>query len=351
MKRLLAIIVILAQIGALAYMAGEREWISHYGRRVYLRTAPVDPRDPMRGDYVRFDYEVAHIPARLCQDGAAEWLKAKDGRAWHDLRDRVVYVRIETDGEGIATVVGASDKKPSELLFLRGRVESATNDMLHVRFGAEAMFTEQGKAAKFEQAARDRPGVPIEAQVAVGGSGIAVLQNYRWEPLGLTVELDRPPRPAAGGSAPARGTAVGLRGATVQLKNHSDHDVAIVVRPNGGSFRLVRNERWGETHFFWTREDALAPTPTTVMVRVLRAGETYREHIDLTQPEWYVRDLRKPHIAAPISLESLNTEWGASFRFEYVAVDRSEAGGLPHGDVLWHARIQSRSFTPAGSID
>ena len=43
MKRVLIIIVVLAQLAVLISMAGQREWISRHGRHILLRTAPIDP--------------------------------------------------------------------------------------------------------------------------------------------------------------------------------------------------------------------------------------------------------------------------------------------------------------------
>jgi uncharacterized membrane-anchored protein len=56
MKRWLPVAVVVMQVAMLGFMAGEREWIAKMGTRISLRTAPIDPRDPMRGDYVRLDY-------------------------------------------------------------------------------------------------------------------------------------------------------------------------------------------------------------------------------------------------------------------------------------------------------
>ena len=53
MRARLPWIVAALQIVLLAFMAGEREWVARTGTPVVLRTAPIDPRDPMRGDYVR----------------------------------------------------------------------------------------------------------------------------------------------------------------------------------------------------------------------------------------------------------------------------------------------------------
>ena len=73
MKTRFIIGAIAFQLLVLGYIAGQREWILRTGRTVWLRTAPIDPRDVMRGDYVRLDYEVAHVSRALWKDGLANW--------------------------------------------------------------------------------------------------------------------------------------------------------------------------------------------------------------------------------------------------------------------------------------
>ena len=73
MRKLLIVTAVVAQLLVLGWMAFEREWVVRTGRVVYLRTAPVDPQDPMRGEYVRLNYEIATVPKALCRDGVATW--------------------------------------------------------------------------------------------------------------------------------------------------------------------------------------------------------------------------------------------------------------------------------------
>jgi uncharacterized membrane-anchored protein len=56
MRKTFIILAVILQLVVLAYMAGEREYILRRGKVIYLRTAPIDPRDLFRGDYVRLNY-------------------------------------------------------------------------------------------------------------------------------------------------------------------------------------------------------------------------------------------------------------------------------------------------------
>src|SRR5688500_8738375 len=108
---ILILAAVAAQVAVLAWMAAEREWVGRTGRTVYLRTAPGDPQDPMRGDYVRLDYEIANVPKARCRGRVAEWFKTGVDiyRVNNQIRDRRVYAEIGLDSEGVAELVTLSD--------------------------------------------------------------------------------------------------------------------------------------------------------------------------------------------------------------------------------------------------
>ena len=185
MKLRLALVVVLLQAGLLAFMAGQREWISRTGTPVTLRTVPYDPHDPMRGEYLRLNYEISTVPAALCQGETARWVRIRDYTEERSLRDRVVYasLRINPDS-GLAELVSLSDQPPATGgLFLRGRVEGIQSRgptaSLRVRYGIEALFVSQTKAQWLGQQAREaRAGAPLTATIRVDPSGRSVLQHY-----------------------------------------------------------------------------------------------------------------------------------------------------------------------------
>ncbi len=348
MRMRLAVAVVVLQLGVLAFMAGEREWILRTGRTVFLRTAPVDPRDPMRGDYVRFDYELARIPKHLCRDGLPKWFESGYPES-RRFQDRVVYVTVNRDEEGVAQLVSASDRRPATGEFLRARVQSIDPGMVQLRFGTEAMFTEQGRAREFEVDQSKRPGVPLNIEAAVSPAGLAVMKGYRWEPLGISVVFDRPAPgvPSVQGNPP-----VAVTGATVELKNYSDRPVAIVLQPEGRSFRLLPNERSGiAQRVHWVGETAPLPTPSADLVQVLPPGGSVKQHVDFTTPAWFVRDTRLPPSSGPVAWSALTNPWGISFRLEYAPPDRAASAGLPQAELLRHARLRSRAFNLVGAVD
>src|SRR6185369_3700851 len=109
-----------------------------------------------------------------CRDGALKMF-APNGyvysRQW---RDTKVYAALKINETGIAELDSVSDRKPASGFFIRGRIESVNDRTLQIRYGIEAFFMQQGAAQKLEDTRRrDRPGVPLDMEVALGSSGIA----------------------------------------------------------------------------------------------------------------------------------------------------------------------------------
>lgn len=350
MRKIIILVAVAAQLAVLAFMAAEREWVLRTGQSVLLRTAPVDPNDPMRGDYVRFNYEIATIPKNLCRDAVRTWFEKTNYTYDRSLRDRRVYATIKLDHTGVAEVVSLSDRPPSEGLYLRARVQEVSTHTIRVRFGAEALFMQQGKAKQFEDLVRgEKQGVPLNIEVAVSPGGLSTIKGYRWEPFGITLVMDRAPVPPNSNPQTPR---PGLRGVTVQLKNHSDAPVAVLASDDARFFRLVSAREFlddeGAHHWEWTRVAAEEASARADEVKVLQPGEVQRIHLDFSSPAWFVQ---KGAEGPPTSITTLNQEWSASFRIEYAPPSAEACTGLPHADLIRHARLRSRMFSAAGGVD
>ena len=79
-----AIVVALAQVGFLGWLIAGRAAILRDGQEIVLKVEPVDPRDLLRGDYVRLGYEISSIPVSRISNVPAD-------RTWTDASD--LYVR------------------------------------------------------------------------------------------------------------------------------------------------------------------------------------------------------------------------------------------------------------------
>ncbi len=123
--RLKFTLVILLQVLLLVFIIGYREhWVAT-GERVLLQSAPVDPRDLFRGDYVTLSYDMTTID--LDRVGIRDDVRRNDP----------IYAVLEKGEDGTYRMASATAAVPQGKRFVRGRVT-------HVN----------GKATRFEVALR-----------------------------------------------------------------------------------------------------------------------------------------------------------------------------------------------------
>lgn len=175
MRKIAILSAVVFQLAVLGFMAAEREYIVRNGRTVYLRTAPVDPRDIFRGDYVALRYDINLIDGKLLRDGLSS------GAAW-DLRKLPVYT-VLTERDGVAEAAYTTDRKPDGGLFIAGRIQWPASHGIWVRYGIESFYVEQGSGRELERLLPTRAGrTRVEMQVRIGSGGQAVLTGYRVRP-------------------------------------------------------------------------------------------------------------------------------------------------------------------------
>jgi len=149
--RLGFILIILFQVLILAGWTVYNEVSIATGTDVVLQTAPIDPFDPFRGEYVRLSYDISRLQGVL-------------GTAGYQYGDKV-YVRLEQDGE-VWKATGVSKSKPSNWdVFIAGEVESRFTTQTVVTYGIESYFVPQGKGMEIQNA-RD-----IKVRVSINHSG------------------------------------------------------------------------------------------------------------------------------------------------------------------------------------
>lgn len=340
MSRRWLLLAIAAQLLVLAWMGAEREWIFRTGQVAYLRTAPIDPRDLFRGDFVRLRYDVNSV-RREHLDPAI----APPGRERR--RHEVVYTRLQPAGEGVYEAAGTSPARPAEGLFLRGRTEDGWRmgwrggSHLLVKYGIEQLFVEQGAGLAIEKrrGARDGLQVPMEVEVAVSSSGTAVIRGYRWSRLGMKLEVLRRPAPRnrnLPSPGPEQPLSPRLR---VTLANASDAPLSVADAGEHCAFHLVTAEWTPQAYPQAAAACAAPPAPSAI---ALAPGERYSAELDLSEPRWHVLAGGKP------------VEIGAlpgitQFRIEYRAPEAAApaAGAGP----LWRGRMASQAFNASGVID
>jgi len=338
-NRLWVALAVAAQLLVLAWIAGEREWIFRTGQVVALRTAPIDPRDLFRGDFVRLHYEINSVRP---EDVDAETASALADRPRH----QVVYTRLRPAGEGLFEAAGTTLAEPAEGLYLRGRTEdpwrAGWRGGTHriVKYGIEQLFVEQGTGRAIEQrrGTRDKLQVPMEVEVAVGSSGKAVIRGYRWSRVGMKLEMLRRPAPRNRNAPPPPGPlSPKLR---ITLANTSDAPLTLLDAGEHCAFHLVAVE-WAARPYppAPTTCDAAQAAPESI---ALAPGQTYSVELDLSEPRWHVLDK-----GGPVEIGALPAL--AQFRIEYRAPEPSAT--TAGATAVWRGRLPSQAFTANGIID
>jgi hypothetical protein len=156
------------QIAAIAYMVIDRAGILRSGTEVTLQTAPVDPRDLLRGDYVVLSYAIATAPTGELRGKAAPG------------RHGPVYIHLTRGEDGFHRAVSmhlAPVEVPAGDVLIRGRTFNGTNcgkagpefcPTVGVRYGIEKYFVPEGEGREIESA-RNQGKVTIVAAVAPDG--------------------------------------------------------------------------------------------------------------------------------------------------------------------------------------
>ncbi|HUL36188.1 MAG TPA: GDYXXLXY domain-containing protein [Thermodesulfobacteriota bacterium] len=108
------IIFVLLQVALLVGIIAYRQYWVATGGKILLRTAPVDPRDIFRGDYVSLRYDISVLDL--------DTLGVKEGFK----NNEKVYVLLEKNPEGVFNAKSVSRTLPAGEKFIQGRVQHET---------------------------------------------------------------------------------------------------------------------------------------------------------------------------------------------------------------------------------
>lgn len=133
---LLFSLMAVVQLGALAWMIRDHEQVLEKGRVYRFRTAPIDPRDPFRGEYVVLDF--------AAEDG--DW-PLPDSSALE------AYAWLDEDSAGYATIAALRMEPPPDGSdHLRVTFGSWGGDTVHrVQLPFDRFYLEEGDGAATEQ--------------------------------------------------------------------------------------------------------------------------------------------------------------------------------------------------------
>ncbi|SHI35870.1 Uncharacterized membrane-anchored protein [Hymenobacter daecheongensis DSM 21074] len=127
-----------------------------WGRTITLRTAPVDPRDLLYGDYVRLHYTISQLPRRLWRETNRE---ARPNEP--------VYVVLQP-AHGAYEALGVYASKPAiepRQAVLRGWITNSWRHGLRIRYGLERYYVPEGEGRKLEK----RPVLLVKVSIAPWG--------------------------------------------------------------------------------------------------------------------------------------------------------------------------------------
>lgn len=337
MRRKLILLCIVAQVLVLGVMAGERELILASGERIYLRTAPIDPRDPMRGDFVRLRYEISQVADAQLHGGLADSAGKKGDR---------IYAVLGKGAGDLYQLDHLTDEKPTTGVFLRGRLRhdrwvAQGGRGVSVNYGIEQLFVEQGRGLDIERRRGRRDGlqVPMEVEIAVGSGGTAVIRDFRWSSLGMQLTMLRVARRNANANLDEISEPLSPKLA-ISLQNVSDATLVIADPGNHCGFHL-RTTAFVSRRYSPAYHGCRDLSVSGDDLVELAPGAAYTVELDLSEPRWYVEvDGNSGEIGRYAKNDG--------FRIVYQAPEAA----LPlAGDGAWKGALPSRAFTAFQLLD
>ncbi len=344
MRKLLLVICVAAQIGVLAYMVFSRENIIIGGKRITVRTAPLDPRDPFRGDFVRLRY-LMNQSARYLYQGSLAESDTKPGQ--------VVYAILEERPGGVYERSHYSSELPDNEVFIKGRFASERGwargwnqpDTAYVKYGIEQMFVEQGKGIQIEerQGLRGSMQTAMEVELAIGADGTAILVGHQWADFAIAVEIELPTT----ASIEAESATEALPIISVTIQNVSDSAQALVDSDDQCSFSLQVVRR-NDKKYRPTHADC-KPIDSSKHIVVLQPGELHQLDLDLDSARWHITqtDIDGVESSGDIRLIAGNEQ----FRIVYATPSDLINAELDIPVPVWQGELISQSFDAFRVVD
>ena len=163
LKRLGIVLSIL--IGVVLLFTLYLSWPLLTGTTVILDTLPIDPFDPLRGQYVVINYEISTLPS-IADTNVGQ----------------TVFVSLAPNDEGIWEAQKASLTKPSNI-FIRGTTKRYSGNEMTIEYGIEQFFFERNADLPTEN-------ITVEAKVSSSGQARIVQLLHKGEPI--EIEYKKP---------------------------------------------------------------------------------------------------------------------------------------------------------------
>ncbi len=160
-----AVIVAALQTTVLGYVIESRASILRGGADALLKTAPVDPRDFLRGDYVVLNYDISSVPVVSIVGGVPQ-----------EQGQKSLWVRLKPGDGGFYGIAESSFERLPELpgtVVLHSRpfysYGPTSADHIRVEYGIERYYVPEGQGTALEKARQDGD-VSIAIRVASDGT-------------------------------------------------------------------------------------------------------------------------------------------------------------------------------------
>ncbi len=143
------------------------------GREILIHLLPVDPRDPLRGDYVTYQHDLTTVGSYYYGTRLVNEEQFQQGE--------VVYVSL-VESDGFSYPGEMSHAKPADGIFIKGRIvgvdtpssDSYEKPTYRLDYGIEQYFIPEGKGQMFTTWTQDRQAF---AKVAVDTDGTPALKQ------------------------------------------------------------------------------------------------------------------------------------------------------------------------------
>lgn len=354
-------VVAIAQMLLLCFIAGKREWIRQQGDTVYIRTAPVDPRDIFRGDYVQLEYDIA-FPSNAIVNQFLQVNPEINQEKPSKRQPHSVYLGLNLSG-GVAEPQALLINKPDQGLFIKGRLKSGRwrrgQSAGLIQFGIEKYFIEQGTGLALEETRGKRNDwqTAMEMEVALGADGTAVIKGHRWADVGVRIEvIERPENPNRrnqqntqendGNNEVAIRRSPSIR---VSLRNQSEKMISLLVSGDQFcEFQLIKNSTNNRSRLIsgyevmeLTNRDCANINVSSFKVKSLAPNETHVMVVDFSKAQWHLTQNGKN-----IEIADLSNNW-QGFRWVYQPPHKNNSGI----ENLWQSSIKTAVFRANGNVD
>jgi uncharacterized membrane-anchored protein len=174
---LAAAVLAIAQIAFLSWMIAGRAAILRNGQEVLLKVEPIDPRDLLRGDYVRLGYEIRNVPVKLVANAPAGEFLTGTGP---------IFVRLGKDLDGYWRARSASlgepqGQPPAGEVDIRGMVSGGwtlePEASFSADYGIDRFYVPEGEGRAIETDMRERPFGILAAVASDGTAQIKALMD------------------------------------------------------------------------------------------------------------------------------------------------------------------------------